>query len=732
MMKKILLSLVVATIGFSSIQAQTIQVGAPKKMSTQESQMLQNLPEEVKAQPYSLGKESMIQLPAKYTMQTIGAKTFNPKLRATSAEGSFFESFESYDGKQADWLPEGWTELNKTGAQYDPITGKNKTWYVQGYTTGTTDGRYYAWINFDSENEQDEWLISPSFVPRTDEFLFFDLHYSPFYMYYKNVERGVWDFDFDNPTVTLQVYASNNDGASWNLLWDAHNTTDVYTTANINNYAGVWRGLFCSLSPYVNQSIKIAFRYVGKNGDSMALDNIRLDKATPQASYIPPRGYFHVGVSPNFYTLTTQYLLGNAYSPSTWRNQSNSQSEFFAWEFEKPENTKEKVVYSDRNPIVTYPAGTFKVPTLTAGAGSRTSTYFWGSERNPGSFVAGGGFGISDGNGGVETFGSGNYDLEKGIAAYQNSQGEFIFGTTSDQSIDGVANYFEAPEQPYAFRDMWITLSAFKAPDDAKFELIIHRVESAPDGNGLIMTDTIATAVCTAADVIGPINEANNALFSLPFNRMKMKDPETGLYYTDALVIDEDIFVELKGFNKPGIELAVFSQVMNVIPNNFAYIFVNQPGSGRTLTSYNGNTALLFNLNVVYPYLHTENPVFNAPTTGGRKDFAIGSPFVPTDWWLETSLPDWIEMSYEYDSTTSRKTLSLITKALPNGVAGRSETITIFTYGTSLSIQVNQGTVLRSQEVTPQDIEYKKSNFPARTLPSDKIRIPNNNITIVE
>ena len=721
-MKRTLLLSLSIVVGFLSIHAQTIQVGAPKEMSTKESQMLQTLPEEVKVQPYSLVEKTVISLPEKHTLHTLGTKTFNPELRASSADYRFFENFESYDGIQADWLPEGWTEQNKTGAQYDPVTGKNKTWYVQGYTTGTTDGRYYAWINFDSEKEQDEWLISPSFVPGPNEHLFFDLHYSPFYMYYRNVERGVWDFNFDDPTVTMQVYVSNDNGTNWNLLWDAHNTTDVYTEANINNYTGGWRELFVSLSNYAGRSIKVAFRYVGKNGDSMALDNIRLDQATPRASYIAPRGYFNVGLSPNFYTLRTQNLLGNAYSPSTWRNTSNSQSESFRWEFERPGSTNQKDIYSDVNPEISHPAGVFAAPTLTASAGSRTSTFSWGNGTQ-GYFIAGGGSGFLIGDSEIEVFGAGNYDLEKGIRVYGNGEKDYNFGTTLDLSIDGLANYFEAPAEPYVLKGMWVTLLEFDAPENAVFEMIIHRVGEAPDGNGLIMTDTIATAVCMASDVIGPITEG--VLFSLPFGQMKMKDPIMDLYYYDLLVIDEDILIEFKGFNKPGIELAAFTQQINTGTHNYAYTFVLQ-GSNRVIQAYNNNTALLFNLEVIYPYLHTEDLTFNAPSTGGRKDFTIESPFVPSDWWFEEELPDWIESTYDYNENTRAKTLRLTAKALPFGTTGRSETITLFTYGSSLSIQVNQGVVSRSQAPNSLDIEYKKSDFPARNPSSNKIRIPGN------
>ncbi|MEG0010565.1 MAG: hypothetical protein RR706_00185 [Muribaculaceae bacterium] len=116
-------------------------------------------------------------------------------LKANAVVPSFFEGFEGWDGTTYDWIPADWQDVSKVGtvAPPAPAPGEkpklmNLTWTASdGFMEKVIEGKYDARCQVSIPDQeagvtqvpQDEWLITPSITPKTNENLYFYLNYSP-------------------------------------------------------------------------------------------------------------------------------------------------------------------------------------------------------------------------------------------------------------------------------------------------------------------------------------------------------------------------------------------------------------------------------------------------------------------------------------------------------------------------------------------------------------------------
>ncbi len=183
--------------------------------------------------------------------------------------------------------PTGWTTT---------VTSSNYTWQQ-----GNPSNHPFSEIDPSSQNSalcpwvaenQDEWLISPTFTisgsPATLEFY---AGHSTLYLSY----------------ATLKLHISQNGGSTWTQLWEAANDGGEWG----------WRQVQVDLSGYANRgNVKLAWQYVGNDGDLVALDGIVVEVETASGEDSP--------------VLSTQLFLAQNHP-----NPFNSQT---AIRFSVPEN----------------------------------------------------------------------------------------------------------------------------------------------------------------------------------------------------------------------------------------------------------------------------------------------------------------------------------------------------------------------------------------------------------
>jgi hypothetical protein len=156
--------------------------------------------------------------------------------------------FENFEGGQVP--PEGWNSI---------VTVPDYTWQIEHRVGYYIDGMYSAICPWQSSQTQDEWLIAP--VVDISGYAGASL---TFYWY-----GSTYFADRAN----LYVMAST-DGSNYTAVWEipydpeGHGSHDwTFQTVDLGAYGG---------SP----TVYIAFRYYGKNGDSVIIDVVTLTGGT--------------------------------------------------------------------------------------------------------------------------------------------------------------------------------------------------------------------------------------------------------------------------------------------------------------------------------------------------------------------------------------------------------------------------------------------------------------------
>lgn len=348
------------------------------------------------------------------------------------------ESFEGWDGENRNWTPEGW-EVDMRG-EADRTHSWTPEIPVEGLPAAA-DGNYYYAITF-SDKKQDEWLISPRVKVEEGMSLSFYVYYSPMYLFNLDEEYVDWDkFSFIGEkvvTATLQVWAQA-EGEDWVML---HDFADDYTDATLMDLAysepaGLEKKSF-ALTDFAGKNTKVAFRYVGSDGNTMFIDAIGIGfPALNGVSYMEPFSTLYWGFD------GTEQLTGlmapiahqPVFAPLTWSNMTDADAEF-EWSYTDPE-TGETATSDDQYELTvsylpdysdesTMRNNFILPPTLTATApgsapGSYTAPYVF--------FQAGGKA--------ERRTAQGEFEFDLLPFAYQNSG--IIYTTVDDETIGDMA-----------------------------------------------------------------------------------------------------------------------------------------------------------------------------------------------------------------------------------------------------------------------------------------------------
>jgi len=168
----------------------------------------------------------------------------------SSSNTLFFEGFDQ------SLLPDNWT---------DSVSSVSYSWRFQqlpDYPFSEIDNSSKAsaicpWRN--DTIDQNEWLISPIVeIPDSFKSVFVDFYagYSKAWLANANLEVYVGDFGVAD--------------TSWSVLWKASGESDTLDNS------WYWRHINKSISQFSGKKVKLAFRYVGNDGDLAAIDNVSI------------------------------------------------------------------------------------------------------------------------------------------------------------------------------------------------------------------------------------------------------------------------------------------------------------------------------------------------------------------------------------------------------------------------------------------------------------------------
>jgi len=633
-----------------------------------------------------------------------------PQARATADNNrTFFEDFEDrpfgFTISCREWLPQGWSEFSKVGLTATNSTGGNNiTWQtldnenksawgpiVQPYAY---EGDVFAYIMADVAYDQhtdlqfqDEWLVTPSITPVGEDWLHFKLWLRPGWVTYNRDTNN-----FDGLNNSLQVYASEDNGENWTLLWDlVEDHINVnYTEDELRDDLAQWNRskydpVYVNIKKYLNKEVKFAFRYYGRLGQPMAIDNVAVSVPMPVSSYTLPGSALYQGISP-----TGNYPVSpRLYVPDgvelNWTNTSTDVM-VNEWTFHDADGTLQT---SPVRNLVTpaYAMGSeHPTPVLKGSFESRVSEPYQSRFTK---LQAGGLFTGTDDSGYEGEFATCNYDITDpthkvrispnhiALSPYVDENWETILGRMPETlDIDGILNFYKVePGHPYGF-------------DYVEF---YARVEEDFDDNA-VLTATVFAVDETGAPtgIIGKTSlkgsELPKAQGSDHFNMIRM-DFDVPVYAcTDFFVMLSNPCRDSNGnvlFTEGNhISLCyVTTQDPTIGNNSYLYFWAYADETGwqenfGNLISYpssNQFAGICMNIGSSYSWIERmdENAI-NMPLEGGQAEFKVKAFHKPERMALTldgVSEPEWIDYTIEPTGETDVYNVKLTVNTNPYDAA---------------------------------------------------------------
>ena len=143
------------------------------------------------------------------------------------------------------WLPDDWSVQSKGSSL--------NTWY--------RDEDYMAAVDYDDDNQQDEWLIS-----RTTDISGVDTEVHMVFDFYTTYWHTV-----EYKHCNLQVMASGDGGATWQEIWNLQRDSGLFTA-----WTKTQAKVNIPESLQNSKDLRFAFVYTGKGGSDLSLDNVQL------------------------------------------------------------------------------------------------------------------------------------------------------------------------------------------------------------------------------------------------------------------------------------------------------------------------------------------------------------------------------------------------------------------------------------------------------------------------
>lgn len=670
----------------------------------------------------------------------------------------FAESFEDWDGDTSDWLPVGWDEVSQADPPHDTYhtNGLNLTWEVCGqrWADEPQDGVCYARIEnfFYSQGgvivngHQDEWLISPSVsIPDNGQALYFSLGYHPGWVLCDGKT-----LDFASINNVMEVHVSRDGGATWTMLWDclpaARSLSRDELIADLSATGCMWLPVRIGLHDYAGETIRFAFRYVGKGGASMNIDAVEIRQPRPgeeypeysdttvdptsfYAHYAIPEGCFFYGDNDDRYLLPGGVIMP-AHTELTYRNDSNVPADArYEWTYTDPDAynlSYSKFSYkTSRDKDLSFRTGSFNFSTLpqlkasfaiptterdTTVVFSRTieesgGPSYWQVGGAPGEDY----YGYDAEQRPRNSYGFSAYDQNLGISAYYGDMAftSYMFGTgelADEAGITGFASVFHQPAAPYQISGGLRIAMVYDVEDNARLRVSLRRATKVTETTWTL-GDELAHATTTGRELraVGkafPESTLQWSRFLFP----KLYDQDENEIKP---LIDEPIAVVVEGWTDEGVnQFAVMTNETD--PYTETCALWTGGALGNTARAYYEHYALAVTLNAHFPYLYTETPEVSVPAPGGSAAVSIDQYRYLVDFDIE-GLPEWLKAENKKDAAARRFNNTLTLTAQPN-MTGAERTATLL-----LSVDDGSRLTLTVTQPAAQQLAYRITDAKQRT-----------------
>lgn len=595
--------------------------------------------------------------------------------------------YESFENPTSDplWLPDGWTMRSDGDENLDTFNHWTDTKSASLWMPQPTDGEWYMGISY-ADIPQDEWLVSPS-VSIPDGIVYqlsFYLYTNPFYFYETGGNAINWTTNQWNEQKIVsdfQVLVSA-DGGDFELvrsLAEEHmGESPIDLQTQLKPYLERYS---VDLNGYEGKSIRIAFRYVGADGESIFFDQVEIALPEMTLSITPDFSTLYWGMTPDawmgFNRSVAQYPV---FAPITFYNTSYNNNVDYWWSYANPENGEMVSSYAD-DLLVEYStnystpestANNFYLPPVLHGEGpgyqdgSVAFDVDWLQAGGKASYVFKSGETL---NLGLMTFDPnrsevGCYtiddeeigDMELPVFGHDANTDKFWMNYTfhgdadpgDNVFVDAYMNYIYPTAAPLVVSGIWAEGIGFVS-DHAEFKAeILPLVDVFEDGEwiGQTISETpLASAVCAGSEIFGRETSFKGHL-TIPF------------HFDAPVVIDDShdaYVVRISGFHSD--EVQYFAPAQQWIPNKddlaLGWLQKQITFNGVTVSSispiaYFQNehgymySSFAINLDGFYPWLKTSREVVDLE--------GLPSASIPLDSYydaseLEVESSEWIHAS---------------------------------------------------------------------------------------
>ncbi|MDE5849151.1 MAG: choice-of-anchor J domain-containing protein [Muribaculaceae bacterium] len=584
------------------------------------------------------------------------------------------EDFEGWDGIDINWLPEGFAyrhDSDREGAQVWEITPEGAFQGMLGGLTGNCIS-----INYDTEY-LDEWLLFPEVTLGDNMVLTMDVYNDG--VWYFSMENIDWDaFEYIGDKVIAydqQVMISEDGGKTWKLLKSlAEDFMDKGFEELYMESTNALSSISVSLADYSGKTVKLAFRYVGTDGNLGVVDNIFIGNPPLEVSYSNPFGSLFFGMSPESRYLNFSILTGPVYRPILFENTTYNDDAIYTWNYFGPESTwltadsqdyLEVTYHTDYTNESSTVNNLYYMPELSGEAPGYSAGSF-----TRGKYLQAGGKGqflVADANGNtsiinlglsvIDPATEGNTtvaDAGQPIFGYSEEVDriwtDYTFGDSGDEDnyvkLTAYMDYFFPSEYPMVIRGIHAPASG-RVKDGVRF-----KAEIVPLSEKGVPEDPIAVAECGYDDLdiyeTGGVNNFLNLNFT----------------FSEPVVMSSDVcmayLVRISGFNDPD-HVEIFSPWLseNSNPDEMALGWIQKTivmdGNARESLTPVANyvedyLAFYIMLDAEFPWLEGPESVsdWNNMTASAVLDSSVEGKELSFE-----NLPGWLTASAEgqYDKT---------------------------------------------------------------------------------
>lgn len=512
-------------------------------------------------------------------------------------ERTFYEGFEgrtnpSLNQYEKDfpsnvWLPDGWTDFSKIEGhknypdipmdQYGNPEEWDYTWCTKpsSYLYGRTPyGGAYAHVmthNWSAgettdhiSKESDEWLVTPTIKVQDSDVLSFAVCFNPYLTIRPDAEG--------KPTAktnVLEVRISTDDGATWSdPLWDSYEESLKYSIDELvesvitYGWMNKFKMIFVELDEYYGKDVKIAFRYFGKGGHDVSLDEVAVGVPYPETSYELPEGYLWPALTDKVDVAKTPMAFASAGQSHTWSNTS-MYAKTYDWTF----GTGETSTDTDLVTPAYDPGTVVPFPTLNSHYGENESGE-WSLVNHPAPYMQqigaaepkiqyGGTIGKTVNNDGTEALGGvATYNMwdpemlgvkhQAGIAI--SADAEMLFdnrytkGSTRDWDfLQSLGTIYPQPGAPYGVDYVYANVILENIDPESDLHATIHTWETEEIAG--VVTNYVGDPMAVAKVSYDPASVGAGVLTTIKFD---FKD--------SPVTVETPYIVLISGFKRGGID----------------------------------------------------------------------------------------------------------------------------------------------------------------------------------